>query len=190
MHGLGRRCTLTVVPSLIRYRLQNERYVHRAGRWRSCRTPLGEFRMYRLRERGRHRRGVRKRQRITRCAGIWRSGARAAKPARRCWCACTCIAWRGIFWLVAMPATAGQRCRGRDARDCGGGLWRNCVSAPHAARALGVDRTVQPPRLVFHRSEGRVSGMNAARMDISECCGRWDWEGRFCRTFGYAGSRC
>ena len=28
----------------------------------------------------------------------------------------------------------------------------------HTQRGLGVDRTLQPPRLMFHRSEGRVTG--------------------------------
>ncbi len=151
VHGLR---MLTVAAKLIRYRLQNERYVHRVAE-AQLPTALGEFRMIAYESEagiGDAYGSVAGSRTLRWSMAIWNV---RSERASQCWCACIRTAWRGIC-LGRRCAPAGRRLRARCARLRRRGAV--IVYLHHTQRGLGVDRTVQPPRLAFHRSEGRATG--------------------------------
>jgi 3,4-dihydroxy 2-butanone 4-phosphate synthase/GTP cyclohydrolase II len=149
-HGLK----MLTVAELIRYRLQNERYVHRVAE-AQLPTALGEFRMiaYESEEGIGEAYGKGGESHVALVYGDLERAQRAGEP---------------VLVRVHTHCLAGNLF-GSSLCNCGAtleGSMRAIAEAGvgaivylhHTQRGLGVDRTVQPPRLAFHRSEGRVAG--------------------------------
>ena len=154
VHGLK----MLTVAELIRYRLQNERYVHRVAE-AQLPTALGEFRMisYESEAGIGEAYGGSGESHVALVYGDLESAQRAGHPVLvRVHTHCLTGNLFGSS-LCNCGATLEGSMRAIAEAGCGAIVYLH-----HTQRGLGVDRTVQPPRLVFHRSlsqlGGRVSG--------------------------------
>jgi len=150
VHGLK----MLTVAELIRYRLQNERYVHRVAE-AQLPTALGEFRMiaYESEAGIGEAYGTGGESHVALVFGDLESLQRAGEPVL-VRVHTHCLAGN-LFGSSLCNCEATLEGSMRAIAKAGSGA---IVYLHHTQRGLGVDCTVQPPRLVFHRSEGRVSG--------------------------------
>ena len=149
-HGLK----MLTVAELIRYRLQNERYVHRVAE-AQLPTALGEFRMisYESEAGIGEAYGSEGESHVALVYGDLERAQRAGEPVLvRVHAHCLAGNLFGSS-LCNCEATLQGSMRAIAEAGCGAIVYLH-----HTQRGLGVDRTVQPPRLVFHRSDGRGSG--------------------------------
>ena len=150
VHGLK----MLTVAELIRYRLQNERYVHRVAE-AQLPTALGEFRMiaYESEAGIGEAYGNSGESHVALVYGDLERAQQAGEPVLvRVHTHCLAGNLFGSS-LCNCEATLEGSMRAIAEAGCGAIVYLH-----HAQRGLGVDRTLQPPRLVFHRSEGRVTG--------------------------------
>jgi 3,4-dihydroxy 2-butanone 4-phosphate synthase/GTP cyclohydrolase II len=145
---------MLTVAELIRYRLQNERYVHRVAE-AQLPTPLGEFRMiaYESEAGIGEAHGSEGESHVALVYGDLERAQRAGEPVL-VRVHSHCLAGN-LFGSSLCNCEATLQGSMRAIAEAGGGA---IVYLHHTQRGLGVDATVRPPRLVFHRSEGRVSG--------------------------------
>src|ERR1700744_320700 len=150
VHGLK----MLTVAELIRYRLQNERYVHRVAE-AQLPTALGEFRMisYESEAGIGEAYGGSGESHVALLYGDLERAQRAGDPVLvRVHTHCLVGNLFGSS-LCNCGATLDGSMRAIAEAGCGAIVYLH-----HTQRGLGVDRTLQPPRLMFHRSEGRASG--------------------------------
>jgi 3,4-dihydroxy 2-butanone 4-phosphate synthase/GTP cyclohydrolase II len=150
VHGLK----MLTVAELIRYRLQNERYVHRVAE-AQLPTALGEFRMIAYESEA----GVGEafdsggESHVALVYGDLERVQAAGEPVLvRVHTHCLAGNLFGSS-LCACEAALEGSLRAIAEAGCGAVVYLH-----HTQRGLGVDSSVQPSRLVFHRSGGRVSG--------------------------------
>jgi 3,4-dihydroxy 2-butanone 4-phosphate synthase/GTP cyclohydrolase II len=150
VHGLK----MLTVAELIRYRLQNERYVHRVAE-AQLPTALGEFRMIAYESEA----GVGEafdsggESHVALVYGDLERAQAAGEPVLvRVHTHCLVGNLFGSS-LCACEAALEGSLRAIAEAGCGAVVYLH-----HTQRGLGVDSSVQPSRLVFHRSGGRVSG--------------------------------
>ena len=149
-HGLK----MLTVAELIRYRLQNERYVHRVAE-AQLPTAHGRVPDDRVRERSWDWTGVRGEgeSHVALVYGDLERAQQAGEPVLvRVHTHCLAGNLFGSS-LCNCEETLEGSMRAIAEAGCGAIVYLH-----HTQRGLGVDRTVQPPRLAFHRSDGRVSG--------------------------------
>ena len=150
LHGLK----MLTVAELIRYRLQNERYVHRVAE-AQLPTALGEFRMiaYESEAGIGQAYGSDGESHVALVYGDLERAQRAGEPVLvRVHTHCLAGNLFGSS-LCSCQATLDGAMRAIAEAGCGAIVYLH-----HTQRGLGVDTTVQPPRLAFHRSEGRATG--------------------------------
>lgn len=150
LHGLK----MLTVAELIRYRLQNERYVHRAGE-AQLPTAHGEFRMiaYESEAGIGEAYGGAGESHVALVYGDLEQTQKAGRPVLvRVHTHCLAGNLFGSSLCNCHQTLEGSM---RAIADAGCGA---IVYLHHTQRGLGVDSTVQPSRLVFHRSDGRASG--------------------------------
>src|SRR6202012_5319980 len=145
---------MLTVAELIRYRLQNERYVHRVAEAKLP-TALGEFRMisYESEAGIGEAYGGSGESHVALVYGDLERGQQSGDPVLvRVHTHCLAGNLFGSS-LCNCGATLDGSMRAIAEAGCGAIVYLH-----HTQRGLGVDRTLQPPRLMFHRSEGRVTG--------------------------------
>jgi len=150
VHGLK----MLTVAELIRYRLQNERYVHRVAE-AQLPTALGEWRMiaYESEAGIGEAYGSVGESHVALVYGDLKCAQDAGDPVLvRVHTHCLAGNLFGSS-LCSCEATLQGAMRAIAKAGCGAIVYLH-----HTQKGLGLDRTVQPPRLVFHRSEGRVTG--------------------------------
>src|ERR1700761_4565736 len=150
VHGIK----MLTVAELIRYRLQNERYVHRVGE-AQLPTAHGEFQMiaYESEAGIGEAYGGAGESHVALVYGDLERAQMAGQPVLvRVHTHCLAGNLFGSS-LCNCGATLDGSMRAIAEAGCGA-----IVYLQHTQRGLGVDRTLQPPRLMFHRSEGRVTG--------------------------------
>jgi 3,4-dihydroxy 2-butanone 4-phosphate synthase/GTP cyclohydrolase II len=149
-HGLK----MLTVAELIRYRLQNERYVHRAAE-AQLPTAFGEFRMIAYESEAgigeAYGRGGESHVALV-YGDLERAQAKGEPVLVRVHTHCLAGNLFGSSLCNCQAALEGSM---RAIAEAGVGA---IVYLHHTQRGLGVDSSVHPPRLVFHRSGGRVSG--------------------------------
>jgi 3,4-dihydroxy 2-butanone 4-phosphate synthase/GTP cyclohydrolase II len=144
LHGLK----MLTVAELIRYRLQNERYVHRVAE-AQLPTALGEFRMiaYESEAGIGEAYGSGGESHVALVYGDLERAQRAGEPVLvRVHTHCLTGNLFGSS-LCNCEATLQGSMRAIVEAGCGAIVYLH-----HTQRGLGVDQTVQPPRLAFHRS--------------------------------------
>jgi 3,4-dihydroxy 2-butanone 4-phosphate synthase/GTP cyclohydrolase II len=148
-HGLK----MLTVAELIRYRLQNERYVHRVAE-AQLPTAVGEFRMIAYEsEAGIGEREPGGESHVALVYGdLERAQAKGEPVLVRVHTHCLTGNLFGSS-LCNCQATLEGSMRAVAEAGCGAIVYLH-----HTQRGLGVDRSVQPARLVFHRSGARVGG--------------------------------
>src|SRR6201999_53789 len=140
---------MLTVAELIRYRLQNERYVHRVAE-AQLPTALGEFRMisYESEAGIGEAYGGSGESHVALVYGDLERAQRAGDPVLvRVHTHCLAGNLFGSS-LCNCGATLDGSMRAIAEAGCGAIVYLH-----HTQRGLGVDRTLQPPRLMFHRSE-------------------------------------
>ena len=158
---------MLTVAELIRYRLQNERYMHRVAE-AQLPTAHGEFRMiaYESEAGSARRTGARASRTLRWFMAIWNVHS---ERVSQCWCASTHTAWREIY-LARRCATAGRRLRGRCARLRRRDAVRLSICTTRSADWEWIAQC-SLRGWSFHRSDGRAEAGSAARTDNSACCG-------------------
>jgi 3,4-dihydroxy 2-butanone 4-phosphate synthase / GTP cyclohydrolase II len=150
VHGLK----MLTVAELIRYRLQNERYVHRVGE-AQLPTEFGEFRMiaYESEAGIGEAYGGSGESHVALVYGDLERAQQSGEPVLvRVHTHCLAGNLFGSS-LCNCQETLDGSMRAIAKAGCGAIVYLH-----HTQKGLGVDQTVQPPRLMFHRSEGRSSG--------------------------------
>ena len=110
---------MLTVAELIRYRLQNERYVHRVAE-AQLPTAHGEFRMIAYESEagvGQAYGGEGEAGGDNYVALVYGDLKARRRPTSRCWCACIRIAWQEIC-LGRRLCNCAETLGGVDARDC------------------------------------------------------------------------
>src|ERR1700761_8862914 len=145
---------MVTVADLIRYRLQNERYIHRVAE-SLMPTALGEFRMIAYESEA----GIGEAYGSggeSHAALVYGDLERAQKTGQPVLVRVHthCLAGN-LFGSSLCNCEAALEGSMRAIAEAGCGA---IVYLHHTQRGLGVDSSMHPPRLVFHRSGGRVSG--------------------------------
>ena len=147
MHGLK----MVTVAELIRYRMQHERYIHRAAEG-LLPTPFGEFRAVQYVnevEGGQSH--------VALVMGDLQAAARAGEPVL-VRMQTHCLA--GIFSSTQCDCRATIDASLQAIAAAGRGAL---IYLHHTQRGFGLDRSAEPKRMNFHRSGGRERGVEAER---------------------------
>ena len=158
---------MVTVAELIRYRMQHERYIHRAAEG-VLPTPFGEFRavQYVNEVEG-------DQSHVALVMGDLHAAAAAKKPVL-VRMQTHCLAG-GIFGSTQCDCRATINASLKAIAEAGVGAL---IYLHHTQRGFGLDRSTEPIR----------SGRSATRS--SAYCARWGWADRFCPTWVSAGSGC
>jgi 3,4-dihydroxy 2-butanone 4-phosphate synthase / GTP cyclohydrolase II len=169
---------MVTVADLIRYRLQTERYVHRIAE-AQLPTPLGEFRMiaYQSEAGIGQASGVEGGEsHVALTYGDLESAAAAGEPILvRVHTHCLC---GNLFGSALCNCEATVQGSLRAIAEAGRGAL---IYLHHTQRGFGVDSSVNPPRLVFHRSEPPTNSIDRSA-DRAE-----DGQQRILRQVGLGG---
>jgi 3,4-dihydroxy 2-butanone 4-phosphate synthase/GTP cyclohydrolase II len=144
---------MLTVAELIRYRLQNERYVHRVGE-AQLPTALGEFRMIAYESEAGICNSPGGESHVAFVYGDL-SEAQAGDPVLvRVHTHCLC---GNLFGSALCNCEATMQASLRAIVEAGRGAL---IYLHHTQRGFGIDTSVQPPRLIFHRSQPRGNAID------------------------------
>jgi 3,4-dihydroxy 2-butanone 4-phosphate synthase / GTP cyclohydrolase II len=170
---------MLTVADLIRYRLQTERYVHRVGE-AQLPTPLGEFRMIAYQsEAGMGQSGMEGGEEfhVALAYGDLNNPAYADDPVlvrvhNHCLCG-------NLFGSALCNCAATVDGSLRAIAEAGRGAL---IYLHHTQRGYGMDNSVHPPRLVFHRSDPPTNSIDRSADDRDH-----DGQQRILRQVGLGG---